>query len=175
MKLFLKYFFLGCLGLILSLSFPQLRVSWLTILLAWGYARHGNRLAIPLAIFLPLLYSIFSLFNFWSLFIPLLLSLLFLEGVKKHFSLPHRLRLGMSLLLFWSCQWWSSFPIHEELMWGGITIVAGFLVPPLLKRISYISVSPWKSDGTLIRDSAWGLDAKRRGSARNPFGFEKGF
>jgi hypothetical protein len=176
MKLFFKYFLLGWLGLILSLSFPQFRISWLAVLLAWGYVKHGKRLAVPLAILFTLLYSYFSVANFLMLLLPLLLSLLFLEGIKKHFSFPPPIRLGTTLLLFWGSLWGFRLPDgFEALGWGAATLLAGLFIPRLLLQISSMLPKkfPHQRSGTEINESAYGLGKLGRGPARRPFGFER--
>ena len=190
MRGFFKYFAWGLLGLLVSFSFPALRVDALAIVLSYAFLGMERKSAAWLLLLaLACVYSAFSLASPLAIAMPLAAAALFFLALRRNLSFsPAGSRLLLliafwgSSYLFWSWRalWFggSVMPDRGDVLSLLSTLAIGLGLAPLSRLISFRFGSLWRKLGGSARrvdlSRADWISARNGRMLRKPFGLEKG-
>jgi len=185
LRVFLKYFAAGVLGLLLQLAFPRLPVEWSALVLAYALLELAWVPTLLLAAVLSWVYSAFSLSPWWQIFLPWSLALSLFQVSRRSFAF--RRRASLALLIFFLVAFtflsqdlphWLRFQqtllAPEDLAVLLVSWAVGLWLLPqalaLLKRITSGFFGKIFAARSLPTHGAWNTRVR----ARKPFGLEKG-
>lgn len=190
MRAFFKYFAWGLIGLLLSFSFPALRVDALAIVLSYAFLGMEQKSgAWLLLLVLACAYSAFSLASPLAIATPLAVAALFFLALRRNLSFStagSRLLLLLAFwgfsFLFWSFRavWFGGSIVLEgrDLLSLFSTLAVGLGLAPLLRLLSLRFAFLWRKLGGSARrvdlSRADWISARNGRMLRKPFGLEKG-
>lgn len=189
MKPFLKYIFLGFIGLVLQVSFPQLQLNWLVLWAALAFGERGLGFALLVSGVLALVTSSSSVVDPLFLFLPLATGMLSFPFFSRFISFPPTvLRFGLVLYLClntWIFEMAGSYVrgtsylfTMREVLWVLATAAVGAFVLPvllgLLARVARALPFGSRRTGELDYFRARRQNLAETRTLRKPFGLQKG-